>query len=155
VALAAATGRQLLVEIKVGPGRARYPGIEERVLAVLDRHGMTDRAVVMAFEPETWRRVRQLRPGLRAGALHSARTLPPGTSVAQAMDDARAAGVWHVGLHHALVTPDNVRHAREAGLALGAWTVNEPEAMRRLIAQDIAILTTDRPDVAQSLLRRQ
>jgi glycerophosphoryl diester phosphodiesterase len=151
VSLAADSGRQLLVEIKVGPGRARYPGIEERVIATLDRHGMIDKAVVMAFEPDTWRRVRQLRPGLRAGALHSARTLG-GTPVAQALDEARAAGVWHVGLQHALVTPDVVRQARGAGLVLGAWTVNEPDAMRRLIEQHIDIVTTDRPDLARSIL---
>jgi glycerophosphoryl diester phosphodiesterase len=151
-AVAAASGRQLLVEIKVGPGRVRYPEVEERVVAVLDRHGMTDKAIVMAFEPETWRRVRQLRPSLRAGALYSARTLGAGRPVAQALDDARADGVWHVGLHHALVTPEVVRHAREANLVLGAWTVNEPDAMRRLIEQQIPIVTTDRPDIAQSLL---
>jgi glycerophosphoryl diester phosphodiesterase len=151
-AIAAASGRQLLVEIKVGPNRIRYPEIEERVIAVLDRHGMTGKAVVMAFEPETWRRVRQLRPSLRAGALYSARTLGPSTPVAQALDDARAAGVWHVGLHHALVTPEVVRQAREAGIVLGAWTANEPDVMRRLIDQQVPIVTTDRPDVARSLL---
>jgi glycerophosphoryl diester phosphodiesterase len=152
VAIAASSRRELLVEIKVGPGRTRYPGIEERVIAVLDRHGMTDRAVVMAFEPETWRRVRELRPSLRTGALYSARTLGAGTPVAQALEDARAAGVWHVGLHHALVTPEVVRQARAAGLVLGAWTVNEPDVMRRLIEQEVAIVTTDRPDIARSLL---
>jgi glycerophosphoryl diester phosphodiesterase len=151
VAVAATSGRQLLVEIKVGPGRVRYPGVEEGVVAVLDRHGMTDKAIVMAFEPETWRRVRQLRPGLRAGALYSARTLPAGSTVTRAIDEAREAGVWHVGLHHALVTPEVVRHAREAGLVLGAWTANEPDVMRRLIEQQVPIVTTDRPDVARSL----
>ena len=152
VTIAAASDRRLLVEIKVGPGRIRYPGIEERVITVLDRHGMTAKSIVMAFEPETWRRVRELRPDVRAGALYSARTLPSGTTVTQAMDEARAAGVWHVGLHHALVTPEVVRQAREAGLVLGAWTVNEPDVMRRLIEQQVAIVTTDRPDVARSLL---
>ena len=92
VALAAAGGRRLLVEIKVDPGKARYPGIEERVLAILDRHGMAAATVVMAFEAETWRRVRALRPEVRVGALYSARTLPSAPAVSRALSEAGAAG---------------------------------------------------------------
>src|SRR5690349_20461223 len=59
VALAAAGKRQMLLEIKPDDRRRRYPGIEEKVFAVLDRHHYTPSAVVMAFEAETWRRVRE------------------------------------------------------------------------------------------------
>lgn len=152
VAVAAAAGCGLLVEMKVDPSGARYPGIEERVFAVLDRHGMASSSVVMAFEPDAWRRVRELRPEARAGALYSARMLAPGAPVIRALDAARAAGVAHVGLEHGLVTADVVAHARAAGIWLGAWTVNEPDAIRRLLDQRIDILTTDRPDLGRALL---
>ena len=151
-ALAAAGRRGLLVEIKAGPDRVRYPGIEEAVLAALDRHGMAASAVVMAFEAETWRRVRALRPDVRAGALYSARSLGGGKAVARALDEARAAGVGFVGLAHALVTAEAAARARDAGLLLGAWTVNDREVMRRLIEREVGILITDRPDVARELL---
>src|SRR6185295_20111483 len=85
VALAAAGGRRLLLEIKVDAGKARYPRIEERVFAILDRHGMAAATVVMAFEAETWRRVRALRPEVRAGALYSARALPSLSAVSRAL----------------------------------------------------------------------
>src|SRR6185503_16517189 len=68
VALAAAAKRQMLVEIKTDEQRRRYPGIEEKVLAILDRHRFAPSAIVMSFEGDTWRRVRQLRPDVRAGA---------------------------------------------------------------------------------------
>jgi len=38
VALAAAGQRQMLLEIKTDDRKRRYPGIEEKVMAVLDRH---------------------------------------------------------------------------------------------------------------------
>ena len=38
MALAAAGKRQMLLEIKIDEQRRRYPGIEEKVLAILDRH---------------------------------------------------------------------------------------------------------------------
>jgi glycerophosphoryl diester phosphodiesterase len=154
-ALAADTGRQVLVEIKVDRGRARYPGIEERVLAVLDRHRLAAAAVVMAFEPETWRRVRAIRPDVAAGALYSARALPPGAAVAGALDDARAAGVAFVGLQHPLVTADVADRARRSGILLGAWTVNEADAMRRVVDAGVGVLITDRPDTGRELLNQR
>ena len=155
VALAAAGGRQILLEIKVDAGKARYPGIEERVLAVLDRHGMAAATVVMAFEAETWRRVRALRPEIRAGALYSARALPSASAVARALSEAGGAGVGFVGLAYSLVTPEAVAEARKAGVVLGAWTVNDPDQMRMLIDRGIGVLITDRPDVAKDLLTQR
>ena len=152
VAVAAAGKRGLLVEIKVDERRQRYPGVEEKTLAILDRHGMAASTVVMAFEAETWRRVHTLRPDVRVGALYSAKTLEPGPGVLRAIEDARATGVAHVGLQHALVTPEAVAQARSAGILLGAWTVNDPDVMRRVIDLQVGILTTDRPDMAMRLL---
>ena len=151
-ALAAASGRGLLLEIKPGPGKVAYPGIEERVLGILDRHAMTASTVVMAFERETWTRVRALRPDVQAGALYSARALEPGPGVARAFTDARATGVAFVGLAYALVGADAVAAARRAGVRLGAWTVNDADAMRRLIDRGIDVLITDRPDAAKAIL---
>jgi glycerophosphoryl diester phosphodiesterase len=47
--------------------------------------------------------------------------------------------------HFANAAPEAVAHARERGLKVGAWTVNDPGLMRRLIGLDA--LCTDRPDV--------
>ena len=154
-ALAAAGGRRLLLEIKVDSNKARYPGIEERVLAILDRHGMAAATVVMAFEAETWRRVRALRPEVRAGALYSARALPSASAVSRALSEAGAAGVGFMGLAYSLVTPEAVAEARKAGVELGAWTVNEPDVMGSLIDRGIGVLITDRPDVAKNLLTQR
>lgn len=152
--LAARTSRRLLVEIKVGPDRARYPGIEEQVLAVLDRRRMRGESVVMAFERETWRRLRALDPALRTGALYSPRMLQAlDLTIADAMDEAIRAGVAFIGLHQALITPAAVAQARQAGILLGAWTVNEDHAIRRIADLGTGVIITDRPDLAVELTR--
>jgi glycerophosphoryl diester phosphodiesterase len=92
---------------------------------------------------------------VRAGALYSARALENGPGVAKALADAKSAGVGFVGLAQALVTPEAVAEARRAGVLLGAWTVNDPDAMRRLIALPIDVLITDRPGVARDLVTRR
>jgi len=153
VALAAAEKRQILLEIKTDERRRRYPEIEEKVFAVLDRHHFTSFTVVMAFEAATWRRLRQLRPDARAAALYSARMLRAADVTAE-LEALRQAGVGFVGLDQALVNADVARQARLAGLTLGVWTVNQREAIARFIEQGVGVVITDRPDLAKELLGR-
>jgi len=154
VAAVAAQGkRRMLLEIKVDASKVRYPGIEEKVLAILDRHGMAGSTVVMAFEAPTWRRVRELRPDVATCALYSARMLGP-TSLAAELEALRSAGVRLIGVEHTAVDAAAVTQARAAGIGLGAWTVNDAAAMKRLIDAGAAILITDQPDVAKTVLGR-
>ena len=154
VAAVAAKGkRRMLLEIKVDASRARYPGIEEKVLAILDRHGMAGSTVVMAFEASTWRRVRELRPDVATCALYSARMLGR-TSLVAELETLRSAGVRFIGVEHTAVDAAAVAQARAAGIGIGAWTVNDAAGMKRQIDAGAAILITDQPDVAKTLLGR-
>jgi len=154
VAAVAAQGkRRMLLEIKVDLSRERYPGIEEKVLAILDRHGMAGSTIVMAFEASTWRRVRELRPDIATCALYSARMLER-TSLAEELQTLRSAGVRFIGVEHTAVGAAAVAEAGAAGIGLAAWTVNDPAGMKRQIDAGAAILITDQPDVAKTLLGR-
>lgn len=154
VVSAAAQGkRRMLLEIKVDPSSARYPGIEEKMLAVLDRHGMAGATVVMAFQAPTWRRVRELRPDIAVAALYSARTFSR-VSVAEVLETLRSAGVRYAGVEHTAVDAAVVAQARAAGIAVGAWTVNDAADMKRLIDAAVDILITDQPELAKTALER-
>ena len=145
----------MLLEIKVDEAGHRYPGIEEKVFAVLDRHGASPATVVMAFERETWRRVRTLRPDARPGALYSRRSLGDlGSTLEAELDQARQAGVAVLGLHQGLVDADTVALVRKARMSLGVWTVNDEAAIRRFIGLGVDVIITDRPDLAKSALGR-
>jgi glycerophosphoryl diester phosphodiesterase len=50
-------------------------------------------------------------------------------------------------------TPENVAYARERGLKVGAWTINDPADMQLLSYLDA--LCTDRPDLLQALKQRR
>jgi len=153
VAVAAQGRRRMLLEIKVDPSKARYPGIEEKVLAILDRHAMAPSTIVMSFEPPTWRRVRELRPDIATCALYSARMLS-GSSLEAELETLRTAGVGFIGVERTAVDAGAVAQARQAGIGLAAWTANDPADMKRLIGAGVGILITDQPDVAKTLLKR-
>jgi len=52
-------------------------------------------------------------------------------------------------------TEEAVVEAKALGLKVGAWTVNEPEDMRRLIALGLDGICTDRPDLLAKELKRK
>ena len=152
-AVAAQAGRRMLLEIKVDPAKARYPGIEEKVMAILDRHGMVASTVVMSFEVPTWRRIRELRPDFATCALYSSRSLRRAGLTAE-LEVLKAAGVGYIGIEHTAVDAAAVAEARRAGVGVGAWTVNDAGEMKRMIEAGVTILITDQPDVAKTLLGR-
>jgi glycerophosphoryl diester phosphodiesterase len=152
LAAAAPTHAGLLIEVK-GPGPGvRYDGLEEKILEALAGAGLEARATIMAFNPDVIGRVRALASRTRTtllvsrGAVDRAGVRPEAT-----VDWAVAAGVTDVGLEHTLVDQAVTAAARAARLLLGAWTVNEEAAMRRMLALGVDVLTTDRPDVAGRL----
>jgi len=71
-------------------------------------------------------------------------------SVARAVKAAGGDG-WFP--YHPDATPERVAEAKKMGLKVGAWTVNEPADMRRLIALGLDGLCTDRPDLLAKELK--
>jgi glycerophosphoryl diester phosphodiesterase len=141
----------LLLEIKNGPGGERYPGVEERVLALLQAAGLADRTRIMAFDWAILERLRALSPTVRLTGLLSQRGAERGGGVATLAPRLRALGANDLGIERTLLTPAAVRAAKDAGLSIGVWTVNEPDELGRALAAGVDYVTTDQPDVALRL----
>jgi glycerophosphoryl diester phosphodiesterase len=153
--LLAASRARLLLEIKVDADRQRYPGIEEKVLGVVNVRGLADRVVVMAFEAETVRRVRALDPSIRVALLVGrARVEREGVPPREAVRWTRELGASHLGIDHRVLDSGVVEAARAAGISVGAWTVNDEADLRRVIAIGVNLVVSDRPDLALRLLGR-
>ena len=164
LAVAAPAGVALLVEIKTPgaavvyqrtgdgatavPGR-RYEGLERKVIDALTAAGVTDRALVMAFNPAVVAEFRALAPALRTALLVD-RHHVDGAGVASiaVVGWAQEAGVTFLGLHHALCDGAVVDAAHRAGILVGVFTVNDEADMRRLAAYGVDVIITDRPDLA-------
>ena len=139
-----AVGRtRLAIEIKTGP--MVYPGIEEQVVAVLERHGMREQALVIAFDHHVLRRLRELDSGLATGVLYHCRPIDP-------IPLARAVGAQVLEPNWSFVTAQDVAAAHAAGLLVSTWATSEPEALRRLVATGVDGIATNHPDVLLGML---
>jgi glycerophosphoryl diester phosphodiesterase len=161
--LAQTAGAGCIVEMKTFPADpARSPdpvALAEAVAAVADARGAIPRISIESFDWRGPRHLRRLRPDVRLAWLTSAETVRDaglwwdgprpedfGGSVPRAVA-AEGGPVW--APDYRTLTAELVAEAHALGLGVMPWTVNQPEAMRRLIAWGVDGLVTDRPDLAR------
>jgi glycerophosphoryl diester phosphodiesterase len=135
----------LVVEIK-----ARAAA--DAVVDALSSHAVRPdgRVAVISFDEPTIERVRELDRALRTGYL-----LVPSQAIEPAMTWAAERG--HAGVHpwdgDLGIDPLSIlTQARQLGLELGCYVVNEPDRMRFLAACGLWGFVTDVPDVAREAL---
>ena len=150
----ASSQARLLLEIKVGLDRARYPGIEEKVLGLVRARGLMDRVVIMAFEPPTIERIRALDANVRTALLVSRarveRNSVPARDVVRWVTDARAT---ELGIDFHALDAAVVAAAHAAGVRVAAWTVNEVPDIRRGVGLGVDLVISDRPDLAKRIVQ--
>jgi glycerophosphoryl diester phosphodiesterase len=136
--LALARGRiHVLIELKRYAPGGRLP---ERVVERIESAGLTDGFSLMSMDPELVRRLRELRPEWRVGAL-SAVSLGRLARVDAAFVAVRASRV----------SAAFVRDAHRRGKQVYVWTVNEPLEIARAFAFGVDGVITDRPELAVAL----
>lgn len=146
-ALAACAGAWVNIEIKNIKGEPDFDPerhLAERVVeALADRAGDADLAdwVISSFDRGTIDRVHAVAPHLRTALL--AVQVDEGICA-----DLAAAGHWGFSPWEGLITADVIATAHHHGLAVSAWTCNDPDRMRELMAWGVDALITDVPDVA-------
>jgi glycerophosphoryl diester phosphodiesterase len=118
---------------------------DEALFAAFDQSPRPERCHVHAFDHRIVRRLTGRRPGLSAGVLAASYPLDPAAPVAEA----GATVLWQ---HADLVDAPLAALVHEAGFRLYAWTVDRPERMRRLLADGVDGICTNRPDVARELM---
>jgi glycerophosphoryl diester phosphodiesterase len=141
-------------DARITPGPA-YPGLVAKTLALLRQASMVGRVNVMGFSPDVIREARALESGVPTTFLVAA----PHVRSVDARPEAAVAwaarvGATDLGIQHTLASAELLSAARAAALRVGVWTVNDEEAMRRLIDLGVDVLTTDRPDLACRVLGR-
>jgi glycerophosphoryl diester phosphodiesterase len=114
-------------------------GVEHAVVAALRDTGEAARVVILSFDPATLLSVNRLDQTMMTGYLCE---IPSNDLVERSV----RAGARQIAPRGDLVTPALVKRAHEAGLQVVAWTINEPDQMRRLIEAGVDGIMSDYPD---------
>lgn len=141
-----------------------------RVIDEVRRAGLQQRVMVQSFDWRTLQVLQKEAPEIRALYLTTPRTLQPapdgqpspwlagftperhGGSVPKAVF---AAGGRLWAPNHATLTPALRAEARALGISVIPWTVNEPDAINRLLDMGVDGIISDRPDLVQAEIRKR
>lgn len=142
------------VEIKNWPDDGDFDpelGLADAVVALLASRGELDdgRIIVSSFHLGTIDRVKELAPGLATGWLWGLIDDAPAL-----LEKTASRGHQAVHPHHAFVDEELVAGAHSLGLAVNAWTCNDPDRIRWLAELGVDAVITDTPDVALEALGR-
>ena len=139
----------LFVELKTSaaePDLSALPAeLAERVLAVLSARDYLKRSVLIGFDWRGLVHAKRIAPEVRCW--FSTMTFD-GPSVLHQIKGQGGDG-WFPAFAYA--TEETARAARSLGLKVGAWTVDDPAEMRRLIALGLDAICTDRPELLTAL----
>ncbi len=127
------------LELKRATG-ALYDGLEAAAIEAVTARDLLARTLFSSFYDPVLARLRELQPSARVGLLIS-RRYPH-----EAVTRARALGAEALHPEAVLVDAALVESAHAAGLAVYAFTVDEPDEMRRLLGLGVDGLFTNFPD---------
>ncbi len=144
----------LQVEIKVKPDGSRYPGIEQKVVDILRKADMVEKTVIISFDWPTLTDIKSIEPRLKTGALAAPSHFGTQKDVAAVARQVKAAGADYMGPEKTYLTGALLSELRKQGIGGGAWTVDDPDQMRKLAALQPDFLTTNRPDLLRQVLGR-
>lgn len=142
------------IEIKTKANGQRYAGIEQKVVDLLRKNDMVDKVVIISFDFPTLTDIKKLEPRLKTGALASAKYFSATTQPAAAAQEVKNLGADYFGVEKSYLTAELMAALRQQGVGGGAWTVNDPTEMKKLIALQPDFLTSDRPDLLRVELGR-
>ncbi|MCB0978527.1 MAG: glycerophosphodiester phosphodiesterase [Acidimicrobiales bacterium] len=150
-ALDACAGMKVNIEIKNWPEDPDFDPSLALALGVVEeiqRRGAQDDVLVSCFHLSTLDRVREADPTIATALLHGPRY---GTWADLA---SLVAERGHCALHpwDHIVDRWYMRAARDAGLEVNVWTVDNEDRMRELVALGVDGICTNVPDVARSVL---
>jgi glycerophosphoryl diester phosphodiesterase len=168
------TQMQFDCETKISPlepGAALPPeAFARRVIQEIRDGGMAGRTMIQSFDWRTLQVVQKEAPEIRTMYLSSPRTLAKapdgsGSPWLAGFEPERHGGSVPKAVHAAggriwapnqtYLTPALRAEARELGLKVIPWTVNEPAMMNRLLDMQVDGITSDRPDLVQIELRKR
>ena len=138
-------GTNLMTNIELKNSIIDYPGLEEKVIAMIRRFGLEERILFSSFNHVSMQRCKRIAPEIPCGLLYSSWIVNPGTY---------AAGVGVECLHpkfYSLV-PETMAEIRRHNIRINAWTINEEDDIRRMAGLEIDGFITNFPDRVKRIL---
>ncbi|HUT15796.1 MAG TPA: glycerophosphodiester phosphodiesterase family protein [Anaerolineae bacterium] len=144
-------GNDVLLDVELKDFSLEDNGLEQKVIALVRECGMGHRVLLSSFNPLRIWRAKRLAPGVHTGLIYE-QGLPIFLRRAWLRLLARPDALHP---EYKMVTEAYLVWARRKGYRVNVWAPDHTSEMRRLIAQKVDMIITNRPDVLATVVREQ
>jgi len=125
------------------------PEIVSATADLLEKYSIGDRTVVECFDLPAIEAMKQRAPDIKTAALFEPRFSNPSALLSgqSLVERAVATGADEIALHHSLANKRTIQAARDSGLRVVVWTVDDPRWIQRSQDRGVDCLITNDPEV--------
>lgn len=131
----------IMVNIELKTNIFPYAGLVPQVIDLVREYRLDERVVLSSFNHHTIMAAKAIQPDIKCGFLTYQGLLEPGNYC-------RRYGVELYHPHHLTLTDDDHANLAANNVGINTYTVNDPEAMRRLIDKGVTSIITDQVELA-------
>ena len=134
------SSRGLCCNVEIKPST---PGIVKKTLDCAVAHGMREKVIYSSFDHWNLTAVLEYDSEAFVAPLY-------GTQIVKPADYAALFGARAIHPHYAQILnhPEIVARTNEIGIRIHPWTVDDPEAIKKLCDLNVGAIITNKPDVA-------
>ena len=134
------------VELKTGINE--YLGIEEKVWELIKEYNLEEKVIISSFNHFSVMRMKKIAPQLKYGFLSEDWIIDAGKYT-----HSHGVQCYHPRFNN--LVPDVIKELKKYNLEINTWTVNLEEDMRHLYSNNIDVIITNYPELAQEIKNRQ
>jgi glycerophosphoryl diester phosphodiesterase len=115
--------------------------------ALLNESALKNRVIVECFDLPSIQLLKQIDSTIKTAALFELRVCRPASRDGHRLvEEALGVCANEIALHHRLVDPKTIAFAKQAGLRVAVWTVDDPSWIQRAKSDGIDALITNEPE---------
>ncbi len=115
--------------------------LEQRVVDIVELHGMAKAVMVMSLKPEGVKKLKAIRPEWKCGVLLSV-----------SLGNIQNFNADFLAVNAKFASRSFVNRAHKAGMQVFAWTVDDAPGMSMLMNRGVDGILTNRPELARTVL---
>jgi len=120
-----------------------YPELPEKLVALTREYTMEERVMYSSFNHYSLQELKKLNPAAKIGLLYQLGMVDPWVY-------ANYVGADAIHPHYYVIAalPEIVLRCHDYGVLVNVWTVDEPEAIKKMIQCGVDGIITNKPDIA-------
>ncbi|RMF69125.1 MAG: glycerophosphodiester phosphodiesterase [Calditrichaeota bacterium] len=140
-------GERTILNVEIKTNGLPKAQIERKVVEVLRKYQMQERAIVSSFNPLVIRRIRKLDREILTGFL-----IDKSFNVRRSeIFLTKLTGAQAIHLDKSLATESFLKKIRDLGYYALVWSVNDPQRLKQLSDLGVEGIITDRPDLLKEI----